>query len=408
MHILFIHQVFLAPHEAGSTRHFELARYLVRKGHKVTIIGSSVSYLTGKIDPKCKGKFLHKENIEGVDIIRTWTYSKVNKSYVTRFISFISFMLSSIIGAFKAGKTDMIVACSPQIFTGISGIVVSKIKKIPFVFEVRDLWPKFAVETKVLTNPKLIKLAEGLEKFIYKRADHFIINSPGFYTHLEGFNIPREKIMFVPNGVDTDIFQPGEKDNQFRREFNLGNKFVIMYAGAHGKANDLKTVIETARLLKNHLEILFLFVGDGKERPALEKLKNEYNLNNVLFAGAQPKSRMPEICRSADVCLAILEKHPAFKTVYPNKVFDYMASARPILLAIDGVIRDVVEKANAGFFVKQENPQALAESVLKCYNKKEQLSEYGNNGREYVVRNFERKKTAENFKQDLEKLLIKK
>ena len=137
MHILFIHQVFLAPHEAGSTRHFELAKYLVRKGHQVTIIGSTVNYLTGKTDSKYKGKFIYKESIEGVNIIRTWTYSKIHKTYLSRLISFVSFMISSLIAGFKVEKVDVVIACSPQIFTGITGYILSRIKRLPSFFEIR-------------------------------------------------------------------------------------------------------------------------------------------------------------------------------------------------------------------------------------------------------------------------------
>lgn len=401
MRILFIHQVFLSPSEAGSTRHFELARYLVKSGHQVTIIGSSVNYLTGKADERCAGKFSFTENIDGVDIIKSWTYSKIHKSFFSRFLSFISFMLSSVIVGLKMKKPDVVIGCSPQIFAGVSALIVSRLKGVPFIFEIRDLWPKFAVEMKVLTNSRLIKLAEALEKFLYNKADHFIINSPGFLPHLLSFNISEDKIHLIQNGVDTNMFRPGEKNNDFRAEFDLENKFVVMYAGSHGQANSLHTVIEAARILKENNDIMFLLIGDGKKKNELIELKNSYGLNNVMLINAQPKERMPEICRAADVCLAILEKHEAFKTVYPNKVFDYMAVERPTIIAIDGVIREVVEKAGAGVFVEPENPQALADLVLNLRNDKTMLETYGKNARKYVMENFERHRIAEKLHQML-------
>ena len=156
MHILIIHQVFLTPNEAGSTRHFELAKYLVKVGHQVTIIGSSVNYLTGTTDSRCQGKLLFKENIDGVEIIKVWTYSQIHKTFFSRFVSFISFMLSSIIASLKIRQADLVIGCSPQIFAGVSALIVGYLKRIPFVFEIRDLWPKFAIEMKILTNRKLV------------------------------------------------------------------------------------------------------------------------------------------------------------------------------------------------------------------------------------------------------------
>jgi len=405
MHILFIHQIFLTPAEAGSTRHFELAKYLVKKGNKVTIIGSTVSYLTGTVEERFKGKFITRESIEGVEIVRSWAYSKIHKSYVSRFFSFISFMLSSIIAGLKTKKADVIIACSPQIFTGISGFVLSKLRKVPFIFEVRDLWPKFAIETGVITNSVIISLAEFLEKFIYKRADYFIINSPGFFSHLEKFGIKKEKIFLIPNGVDTRVFKPKDKYNQARKELGLNDDFVVMYSGAHGLANSLDTIIQSALLLVDYHDIKFLFVGDGKEKPRLMKLMESYGLKNVIFAGAQPKEKMPEYCNAADVCIAILKKLDSFTTTYPNKIFDYMACGRPTILAIDGVAREVIEKAKGGEFVEPDNQEQLAQKVLKFYNNPELIKQYGINARKYVEDHFDREKIAGNLNNVLNDVL---
>lgn len=405
MHTLFIHQIFLTPKEAGSTRHFELAKHLVKKGNKVTIIGSTVSYLTGTVEKRFKGKFIHKEIIQGVEIVRVWAYSKIHKSYVKRVFSFISFMFSSIIAGLKTKKIDAIIACSPQIFTGISGFILSKLKKVPFIFEVRDLWPKFAIETGVISNPVIIRLAEFLEKSIYKRADYFIINSPGFNSHLINFGIQQNKIFLIPNGVDTQSFKPENKHNRIRKELGLDKNFVVLYSGAHGKANDLDTIIHSANLLSDHSDITFLLVGDGKEKKRLIRLRDKYNLKNVIFAGAQPKNRMPEYCNAADVCIAILKKLDSFKTTYPNKIFDYMACGRPTILAIDGVAREVIEKAKAGEFVEPENPEQLANKVLKFYKNQDLIKEYGINSRKYVVEHFDRERIAKNLNTALNEVL---
>jgi len=404
MHILLIHQYFVSPNEAGGTRHFELARYLIKKGHKITIIGSTISYLTGTSSSKYRRKILVRENIEGINIIRTYAYSGINKSYNNRLISFITFMISSIIAGLFVKNIDVIIASSPQIFVGISGYVVKKMKRVPFIFEIRDLWPKFAIDTGVLMSPLLIKLSNILEKFIYKKADYFIINSPGFYEHLDKFDIQKDKIFLIPNGVDTKIFRPDKKYNRVRKDLNLEKNFIVLYSGAHGLANCLETVIESARLLSNNPNIKFLFVGDGKEKRNLILLRDKYKLKNVIFVDAQPKSRIPEFCNAADVCLATLKKLNAFKTTYPNKLFDYMACGRPIILAINGVARELIEEAKAGEFVAPENPKQLACTILKFYYNRDLIEKYGINARKYVVKYFDREKIAENLNNILDSI----
>lgn len=197
--------------------------------------------------------------------------------------------------------------------------------------------------------------------------------------------------------MDTTIFKPGEKYNSIREEFGLNENFVIMYAGAHGLANNLEIVIESARILKNYPDIVFVLVGDGKEKLRLIELKNGYGLENILFIDAQPKKRMPEFCLAADVCLAILKKLSSFKLVYPNKLFDYMASGRPTILAVDGVARKLLEKGQGGIFVKPQSPKMLADAVLKLYKDRKLVEKYGRNARKYVASYFERKKIAEDL-----------
>jgi len=397
MHILLIHQFLATPNEAGGTRQFELAQHLIRKGHKITFICSTITYLTGKPSSRQKGKFLVRETIDGINIIRTYTFPGLQESFKRRIISFLTFMMSSIIGGLSVGKTDVVIASSPQIFVGISGHLLSKIKRVPFLLEIRDLWPKFAIDIGVLKSQLIIKLSVSLEKYIYKKADYFIINSPGFYDHLEKSGIERKKIFLVPNGVDTKIFSPSDKHNWVRKELGLNEDFVVLYSGAHGLANSLKTVIESARLLQCQSDIKIIFVGDGKEKRNLIQLRDKYKLNNVIFVDAQPKRKMPDYCNAADVCLAILKKLDSFKTTYPNKLFDYMACGRPTILAIDGVAREVLEKARAGEFVEPENPQQLASTILKFYNNRDLIKEYGINARSYVEEHFDREKIAEKF-----------
>lgn len=403
MRILIIHQVFVSPKEAGGTRHFELARYLRNKGHQVTIVASDVSYLTGRKILHHKG-LVGEEKIEGIRILRAYTPSVIHKNFVWRVFAFITFMFTSVWAALQAGRVDVVMGTSPPLFQGVSAWVVSLLRRRPFLFEIRDLWPEFAIDMGVLTNPLLIRASRWLESFLYSRATHLLVNSPAYRDYLLKRGIPEPKISFIPNGVDTSMFDPEADGVSIRREFGLDDKFVITYAGALGPANDIDTVLRAARRLKESRGIHFLAVGDGKERPRLENIAHKWNLENVIFIGAKPKSEMPDFLAASNACLAILRDIPMFRTTYPNKVFDYMAAGRPTILAIDGVIREVVESANGGIFVEPGNAEALAEAVRNLFENPEHAREMGLNARRYVEKYFDRMDQAIAFENLLYKL----
>jgi len=394
MHILLIHQAFATEQEAGGTRHYELARHLMQQGHRVTIIASSVSYLTGQVLPSTRGHWTVREQLDGIEVLRTWAYAALHRSFFTRILSFLSFMFSSFVAALQVRDVDIVWGTSPPIFQAFSAYLVARLKRIPFVFEVRDLWPDFAIETGVLRNPLLIWASRRLERFLYRNADRLIVNSPGFIPHLRRCGVPKEKIALIPNGVEVSMFNPADQGKAIRQELGLENKFIAFYAGAHGLANDLGTVLLAAKRLEAYPDIVFVLVGDGKERPNLIRQAEELGLSNVRFVPAQPKARMPQFLAAADVCIAILKPIPMFTTTYPNKVFDYMAAGRPTVLAIDGVIREMIEDSNGGTFVRPGDPTALAEAVLRYYQDPDLRHRHGQNARSYVAAHFDRSQQA--------------
>jgi lipopolysaccharide/colanic/teichoic acid biosynthesis glycosyltransferase len=394
VHILLIHQNFVSGQEAGGTRHYELARHLVQQGHQVTIIASPVSYLTGQILPSTRGHWTVREQVDGIDVLRTWAYTALHRNFFTRVLSFLSFMISSFVAALWVRDVNIVCGTNPPIFQAVTAYLVARLKRVPFVFEVRDLWPDFAIETGVLRNPLLIWASRRLERFLYHHADRLIVNSPGFIPHLRRCGVPEDKIDLVPNGVEVDMFAPSDKGEAVRQELGLDGKFIALYAGAHGLANDLGTILLAAKRLENYPDIIFVLVGDGKERPNLIRQAEELGLPNVRFVPAQPKARMPQFLAAADVCVAILKAIPMFTTTYPNKVFDYMAAGRPTVLAIDGAIRKVVEAADGGIFAQPGDPEALAEAVLAYYQNPDLRRRHGHNARPYVATHFARQDQA--------------
>ncbi|NIM95618.1 MAG: glycosyltransferase [Anaerolineales bacterium] len=388
MHILLIHQAFAAITEPGGTRHHEMARYLVEKGHRVTVITGQTSYLTGRETVDQKGTVVEVDDV-GVEIIRTYSSTWLHQSFFRRVISFFSFMLSSFFIGFRVGKVDLVWGTSPPLFQGMTAWLLARLKGAPFLFEVRDLWPYFAVEVGVLQNPVIIRLSEFLEAFLYRRADRIVVNSPGYIGHVSERG--GRKVDLIPNGVDTSMFDPDADGGEYREIFQADDKYVVLYAGAHGISNDLGVVIEAAGKLRSEEGVIFVLVGDGKEKPNLIELAKSMDIDNVLFQSPVPKQDISQVLAAADLCIAILKPIEAFRVTYPNKVFDYMAAGRPVLLAIDGVIREVVEEAEAGVFVPPGDSSELAERVILLSEDREKGICMGQSGRRYVEKHFDRR-----------------
>jgi glycosyltransferase involved in cell wall biosynthesis len=404
MKILLINQAFVSPDEPGHTRHFEMAKFLQTHGHELVIVASDLNYQTGKRTIKRKGIFA-EQTIEGVKILRSYIYPALHRSYFWRVISFFSFMFSSIYTAFQVKDVDLILGTTPPIFQSVSAWFVALIRRKPFLLEVRDLWPEFGVSMGVLKNPIVIALARWLEKFLYNRATHILVNSPAYKEYMINKHVPENKITYIPYGTDIEMFNPQIDGSSIRKELNLEDKFVILYAGALGQSNDIDTILRAAKRLNENEKIRFVLFGDGKERERLLNEANKMNLSNVIFAGVRPKKEMPQVIASADVCLAILQDVPMFRTTYPNKVFDYMAAGRATVLVIDGITRDLIESSYGGVFVQPNDDDALANTILDLSNNAEIVKQMGLNAREYLVKHLDRRDKLNETLNLLEKLV---
>jgi glycosyltransferase involved in cell wall biosynthesis len=388
VHILLIHQSFAALDEPGGTRHHELARYLASHGHQVTIIASPISYLTGK-SRSSKIPWCEKQaDGELITILRAYTYPAFHRSFAFRVISFFSFMFSSFLIGLGVKNVDLVWGTSPPIFQGVTAWALARLKHVEFLFEVRDLWPAFAVAIGVLKNPLLIHLSEGLESFLYHRANLVMVNSPGYIQHVKSRGAAHVEL--VPNGTDTTMFTPEVDGTVFRQLHNLGTQFVALYAGAHGLSNNLGVVLEAAQILLTRPDIKIVLLGDGKDKPTLQAQARREGLDNLLFLPPIPKVEMPAALCAADACIAILKPLEMYKTTYPNKVFDYMAAGKPVILAIEGVIKQVVEDSRGGIPVAPGDPQALAQAILHLADDPKLVKQMGQQARSYVEAHFDR------------------
>ena len=292
-------------------------------------------------------------------------------------------------------QVTLVWGTSPPIFQGITAWALARLKGVPFLFEVRDLWPAFAVEVGVLRQPLLIRASEWLEKFLYRHADQVMVNSPGYIEHVTRRGARRVEL--IPNAADPEMFDHLADGAGFRQAHHLDGKFIALYAGAHGMSNDLQVVLQAAQTLQPREDIVLVLLGDGKDKPALVAQAAEMKLTNLVFLPPVAKQDMPQALAAADACIAILKPIPLYKTTYPNKVFDYMAAGRPVVLAIDGVIRSVIEAAGAGIAVEPGNPAAMAQAIVALAGDRAAARAMGLAGRAYLEKHFSRPDLAARF-----------
>jgi len=399
MKIMLFHQYFLGKNDPGGSRWNEFTSFFSKKENfTINVIAGNIHYATGKqISPRL---WSNKETVDdNITLYRTWTYAGYNSNFIGRVIGYLSYTFSSLIKSIILKKPNIIIITSPSIFVGISAIILSKIKGVPFILEVRDLWPESAVATGVLNNKVLLNILYWLEYKLYKLSKKIVVLTPAFKENIE-MRFPEliGKIEIITNGADFSIMNSDTQRKEIREQNKWNNKQVFAYFGAHGLANDLMQVVEVAREMRNDTNILFVLIGDGMQKKSLQNKAKEYKLNNLQFIDSVPKNEVVNYINAADICMAILKKTDTFKTVYPNKVFDYMSCNKPILVTIDGITKTLLERAECGLYSEPENLQAFVNSV-QIFSKmsKEELSLLGKNGFKYVKDHFDREKLAERY-----------
>jgi len=406
--ILVVHQYFLGKDDAGGSRWNQFASYFAQAGHEVTVLAGMVHYAKGTKPPEYKGRFIVRERpAPGVTVYRCHVSESYNKSFLGRFWAYLSFAFSSTLaGVLYASRPDVIIATSPPLTVAPTMWLLSVFHGVPGVFEVRDLWPESAIDTGVLTSRPLIWLSYRLEALAYRRASWVNVLTPAFEeTLVARKGVPPRRISMIPNGADLDIMAPGPKDNQVRRRLGLEGKFVVSYFGAHGRANRVGQLLDVAERLKGTApDVRILLVGDGMEKPALVEDARGRGLDNVIFVDSVPKAQVCDYINASDVCTAVLMKNDTFKTVYPNKVFDYMSCKRPTIVAIDGVARKLVEDAGAGLYAEAENPEAFIRATMTLKNDPALMTEMGERGYSHVREHYSRDGLARRYLAVLERL----
>ena len=410
MNILLIHQYFLEDDDSGGSRWNEMTKVWADEGNQVTVLAGMMHANKLEKRTEYKRKYFKEKQQGKVKVWRCHVSEAYNKDFIGRLWGYFSFMFSSLwAGAFKTnGKFDLVIVTSPPLFVGFSGYIISRIKRIPLVFEVRDLWPESAIDTGVLKNKLIIKMAYWFEGFIYKKAKLINVLTPAFRdTLIQKKKVPAEKIIFIPNAADFSLSEELLQNFdvlKFRNDHGLDGKLVFTYVGAHGVANHLIQIIEAAELLKSR-PVSFQLIGDGMQKKMLQEEVFVRGLDNVIFVGSVSKQEVFKYILASDVGMSVLKKVDTFKTVYSNKTFDYMSCKKPILMAIDGVSRKLVEDAKAGFYVEPENVQEYVKVVNYYLQHPEIIIQQGENGYHYAKENFDRNVLAKQYLHYLQNLI---
>ena len=406
MHISYLCHYFFPEPGAPSARLYELSRAWVHAGHTVTIITGMPNHPTGVVLPEYRGRLAARETLGGITVLRNWLYATPNDGLVRKTLSHLSFMVSVVmLGLPRMGETDVIIVSSPTFFSALAAWVISRARGVPFVFEVRDMWPAVFVDLGVITNSLIIRCLEFLEMFLYRRAARVVTVTESFRQILLQRGLPPHKVITVTNGADVDFFVPGPRDNKVREELGLRGKFIISYIGAHGISQGLETVLEAARLLRDAPDIVFLLVGEGAEKRALLALCTQHNLENVLMCPVQPKARVPAYYQASDICLVPLRDITLFKSFIPSKIFEIMACGIPLIGAVHGEAREILERSGAASLVGPEDAAELAGAIRWLYAHPDNRAQMGVAGRSFVCANYDRESLAKRYEILLEEVV---
>jgi glycosyltransferase involved in cell wall biosynthesis len=384
-HILYLTHYYLPEVNAPAVRVSQFAREWTKRGQRVTVLTGFPNHPSGIIPPEYRGKLYQRETVDGIDVRRSYVYAAPNKGFARRVINYLSFMISATLTAiFTTRKVDLVIATSPQFFVAVAGYVVSRLKRVPFIFEVRDLWPEEIVAVGAMKRGLIISVLERLELFLYRKAALIVAVAQGTIDDLTARGVPPNKLVLIPNGVDFDHFALARDTHEIRDQHNLNGHFLVSYIGTHGMAHNLGTVLDAADRLRAYPDIQFLFVGDGAERQSLIDRARQRSLHNVVFVPQQPRQRIADYYAASDVCLVPLRRADLFTKNIPSKIYEVMAAGKPIVIGADGESRRLVESAQAGVAVAPDNAEDLSEKIFTLAHDRDEARRLGANGRAYA------------------------
>lgn len=397
MNILFLSHYFPPEVNAPASRTFEHCREWVKSGHRVTVVTCAPNHPRGEPFDGYKNQLFQREQVEGIDVIRIWTFLSANEGFLLRTLNYVSFMFMAILLSPWFGRADVVVSTSPQFFNGLAGYFVAAIKRARWVLEIRDLWPESIVAVGALTQRRIIAVLEWIELFAYRKADRIIVVTQAFAKQIGDKLGSEEKITVVKNGANLRLFtsESIEIMQTLPEVEAIKHKCIVAYVGTHGMAHGLDKVLEAADELRARTDIHFLFVGDGAERTNLINMSASKALDNCTFLGQLPKSMMPYIWSISSICLVVLRKNKTFESVIPSKIFECMAMGKPMILGVEGEAASIVKQANAGLCIEPENVAQMTAAITLLADDEAGRQAMGQGASVYVKDQFDREKQAQ-------------
>ena len=405
MRILYLSQYFFPETGATQIRAYEMAKNWVQLGHQVTLISEIPNHPTGIVPLEYRGKLYQSDQLDGIEVIRVWVKASTRKNFLNRILFYLSYMFSATLAGLTLarGRYDLVFASSPPLFVGGAALALHCFKRIPMIFEARDLWPESAVALGELKNSLAIKLSTHLEETCYRESSKIVVVTQGVRDRLTSRGIPDEKISLIPNGADIELFRfNGIEREKTRSELGLQNKFIAIFAGILGLAYDMATLVEAARLLQDEPSIEFLLIGEGPKKAETEEQINRYGLINISFLPEQPFNLMPSFLSAADVAVIPLRRVDLLKTTLPVRMFDAWACNLPVILGMEGEAQKLVEEAKGGIIIPPENPQALVAALMQLKSSPEERQKMGRNGREFTAKHYSRQSLARKLAAQIE------
>lgn len=403
MKILFLSHYFPPEVNAPATRTYEHCKRWVENGHEVTVLSCVPHHPMGKVFPGYRNRVLQREVKDGINAVKVLTYVTPNEGFLKRTFNYVFYMLMAIAVAPRLGRFDVVISTSPQFFNGLAGLFVSRMKRCPWVLEIRDLWPASIAAVGAMKNERLIGALEAIETFAYRKADHIVPLTQPFADHIIATTGRTESTTVIPNGADLDLFVLPTRVRD-----NPPATFVAAYVGTHGLAHQLDTLVEAARILQHRTDIRLLTAGDGAERARIEARIRAMGLTNLSMLGQLPKTEVVKLLESVDATLVLLKDHELFTTVIPSKMFESMAMATPMVLAGRGECRRILEESQSGICVTPGSANELADAIVRLADHPEIRREYAASGRRYVETNYNRQIFADKYMEVLNRIVSQK
>ena len=410
MRILFLTHYFPPEVNAPASRVYEMAEHWVRAGAEVTVLTCAPNAPSGRLFPGYRNRLWQHETLDGINVVRVWSFLAANKGAVLRMMNYLSYMGAASLAAPFLRRPDVVIATSPQLFCGWAGVWAHWMRRCPLILEIRDMWAESIASLTSHKRGPLTRVLEAIEFRLYRMTPHLVTVGPGYRQVLVEKGLDPANIEIITNGVDLDFYQPQAPDAELRSQWKLENKFVCCYAGTTGMAHRLDVVVRAAEILRAQGDdrIRFVIAGDGADRENLQAEIRSAQLSNVLLLGRQPKEMMPKLYALSDCCLVHLRKVPLFETVIPSKLFEVMAMQLPIVLGVRGQAQTLIEQAGTGVCIEPEDATQLARAVQQLADDPDAARRIGRAGREFVAAHYDRSVLAQNYLDLIRKVVEQK